>query len=427
MRPFNDFFATADSKYGHGTLNAKNFGALGDEATDDGPALQAAFDALRREDQGGSGAKSLYIPPGIYLSNQPLYLVHTEGVRIFGDGPSKTVIAYRGLPGAGNSVGDAGLPEDVTPTIIMDGFSYSEISGISLQNGTAGGTCLYIYQSTGQPRGVTTANIYTNVHCNGQSPETGLATGSQGFLIGWDALCSEQLFLSCQANSFIDYGWSIIAFNALNINLIGCGGTFCGQWVRVSAGQVNILGASLAANGTDISLAGGMPAYIAGIRTESAQFISMGIEGSAYAAVVGCTQMQTSDGFFCSLAGGSRITIQSCHMMIGGNMNRILGTEDCSITLDECIFQPFGEVGKYDNLSGFDGWIERMTFYDGDWYNALKFSGLPVPHNRYRGLRTFIYDSTVAASPSNFGTNVTVGGGTFVVPVWCDGANWKIG
>ena len=93
---FNEWFPT--SKYGHGTLNVKDFGAMGDQATDDGPAIQAALDAIQKPTEGGSGARALYFPPGIYYTNQVLYLIHTEGARIFVRCPNSTIIQYMGTP-----------------------------------------------------------------------------------------------------------------------------------------------------------------------------------------------------------------------------------------------------------------------------------------------------------------------------------------
>ncbi len=50
-----------------GTINLRDFGAVGDGVTDDGPALQLALDAL--QSQGGG---TLYIPPGHYAIITPV-------------------------------------------------------------------------------------------------------------------------------------------------------------------------------------------------------------------------------------------------------------------------------------------------------------------------------------------------------------------
>jgi len=52
-------------------------------------------------------------------------------------------------------------------------------------------------------------------------------------------------------------------------------------------------------------------------------------------------------------------------------------------------------------------------------------AGLPKASMIFTGLPQFVIDSTVPAL-GNFGAEV-VGGGSNVVPVWCDGAKWRIG
>ena len=66
------------------TINVKDYGATGDGVTNDGPGLQAAFNAAS-----GLGS-AVSIPPGNYFTNQDLSLPH--GVPVVGGGASKTRI-----------------------------------------------------------------------------------------------------------------------------------------------------------------------------------------------------------------------------------------------------------------------------------------------------------------------------------------------
>jgi hypothetical protein len=57
--------------------------------------------------------------------------------------------------------------------------------------------------------------------------------------------------------------------------------------------------------------------------------------------------------------------------------------------------------------------------------NMFLVSELPIlttPHTIYRGARTTVSD----AATTNFG-DIVVGGGTFIMPVWSDGFDWRIG
>ena len=63
-------------------LNVKSFGAVGDGATDDASALQAALDAI----QMAARPRTLYFPAGIYCTGRVLDITSTQGVTIFGDG-----------------------------------------------------------------------------------------------------------------------------------------------------------------------------------------------------------------------------------------------------------------------------------------------------------------------------------------------------
>jgi hypothetical protein len=70
------------SVYDTHTANVKEFGAVGDEVTDDGAAIQLALD---------SGRRNVYIPAGTYKTTQQL--VVPDNVNIFGDGTAITILS----------------------------------------------------------------------------------------------------------------------------------------------------------------------------------------------------------------------------------------------------------------------------------------------------------------------------------------------
>lgn len=413
MPEHDDWFPT--SRYGSPTLNVRSFGATGDGSTNDGPALQAALDAIRVT----GSARALYIPAGQYNTTQVLHLINTHGARIFGDGMGSTTIKYVGGVDIGNTIGSTtpvgGItPSTFTPVIITDGWSTSSMKGLALHNAVGSTTHvgMYIYQSSPVATyGVTTGNTYEGVTVYGLDGG-GVAKAATGFLIGYDHLCSEQLFLGCQANQFASYGWSVAAQNALNINLVGCGGTDNAVWARCSNGQMNISGASLAMNGVDIKV-GNTPMSISGCRSESKQFVDATGSGT-WVSMSGCIQLNEEAGFFISLQNGSAAVIQSC---VGSTTTpdacRVLGGSNCPVWLR----------GNYWGtgvafLKDFVGVIREFEHND----IARTVAALPTAAAKWAGVRLFVTD----ANATTFGTTVAAGGSN-KVPVWCDGAAWKIG
>lgn len=74
--------------YPTGWLNVKNFGAVGDGATDDTAAIQAAIDAVPVA--GGV----VYLPAGIYVITKCLEVLSKNNVTIRGDGAGITIIDW---------------------------------------------------------------------------------------------------------------------------------------------------------------------------------------------------------------------------------------------------------------------------------------------------------------------------------------------
>lgn len=59
-------------------------------------------------------------------------------------------------------------------------------------------------------------------------------------------------------------------------------------------------------------------------------------------------------------------------------------------------------------------------------WSAAVVADLPTANAARRGMRGHVIDATVAYTSANVGTTV-VGGGSNVVPVFCNGSNWIIG
>ena len=126
--------------------NVKEFGAKGDNATDDAAALQAAYDACLDGD-------TLYFPPGLYHLHSGLVFtsaikkVHLEGysvtLQFYGTGTSEVALTYGGVVGTNlvglRVMGDIGIRNYQTNT---PGHSYAwgelgalnQSVGLRLQN-----------------------------------------------------------------------------------------------------------------------------------------------------------------------------------------------------------------------------------------------------------------------------------------------------
>jgi hypothetical protein len=86
-----------------GVIDVRDFGALGDDATDDYPAIARALAAARKAGEYGSGARGsiVFFPPGIYRVSRPLDCT-LQQFNLVGSGAYQTV-----LRGATGGNGDA--------------------------------------------------------------------------------------------------------------------------------------------------------------------------------------------------------------------------------------------------------------------------------------------------------------------------------
>ncbi|MFC8514236.1 glycosyl hydrolase family 28-related protein [Streptomyces sp. NPDC057257] len=225
---------------GGGWLNVMDaeFGALGDDSTDDRPAIQKAIDAAG---QGGT----VYFPPGKYRLAGPLKL--TLGVTLRGDWnphfPVRTNMADSFIrPGIGNFTGEALIVVDPAPVngtytdsayrggprlygLALDGRDQNDstgaqIDGVRILPGVkdVGMDKVTIWRFTGH--GVNAQNAaglqFNQVHCvdnNGHGFTWGDPAGTGGGLVDAD-------LFQCYAQGNSGHGYDILNPNA--VTMIDC-------------------------------------------------------------------------------------------------------------------------------------------------------------------------------------------------------------
>ena len=103
---------------GDGVINVRDFGAVGDDATDDFPAIARALAAARKVGQLGEGARGsiVFFPPGVYRVSRPLDCT-LQQFNLVGAGPFQSV-----LRGATRGRGDA--------VIDFTGGGFSSVRGL---------------------------------------------------------------------------------------------------------------------------------------------------------------------------------------------------------------------------------------------------------------------------------------------------------
>lgn len=115
---------------------------------------------------------------------------------------------------------------------------------------------------------------------------------------------------------------------------------------------------------------------------------------------------------FAELMGGSSLSAIDC----GSNVNdAIIGDGNSVLFVHN---NQWFEGGVDDLLTAFRG---QVFAYDRPAV-APTVANLPTPRACLKGVRMFALDSSV----TTFGATVA-GGGSNAVPVWCDGAAWKVG
>lgn len=404
-----------------GTLSVKDptFGAKGDGITDDRAAIQACFDAAFGNSASPHGTANKYLnrrvifPPGNYLVGGPLYLTNVESGIISGSGMDNTTLTYSGSL-SGNTVaqgnlsgGNIALVRAITPLIMTQGFAYSKLENIALNISGASTTPFYLFWN-GLGGAGPTSNIFSQVAFNGVNSSTHCTVG---ILIGYlsTGLCSEQLFLNCSA-LYCDYGYRNISANALNNRFVLCGASFCTKGFSSPSGNIVVDTASLSNNTLDIE-AGNNPITVIGCRTESANFIDIGTLGQGWGFLAGnIMQAGAGAGSFITLDQGSIAILDACEATDTAAGTGLITSSNGFVHIRGCDFRNAGY------LSSFAGVVRSL-----DIPNGL-VAALPTANAKYKGLRALVTDATATTFLST-----VAGTGANIVPVVCDGTNWKIG
>jgi hypothetical protein len=385
------------------------FGADPTHATDSRAAFQAAIDACfgTAADPHGNDDRflnrTLIIPPGNYAISGPLYLTNVMSGRIIGGGQNNTRLHFTGTYDGNTVATSSGGADTITPLIMMNGFAYGEMAHFNIAIGDDNSVGIYIYQDGTE--GQTTANYYHDILIEGPTA---------GVLIGYEsnALCSEQQFKNVKATQ-CQYGFRNISANALNNTFDSCGASENDVGFSNVTGNISVNMASLANNGVDVQLGGsGTPFTITASRTESQNFIDAS-SNTEIVTVTGCIQDQatTDAGYFINLGATARGVLTG---------NTTVGTNS-----DEGIIQ--GSSGSHVHLIG-DNDFRNTAFlgsYTGTVHTDLGLrtvTQLPTAHAKYKCTTARVSD----ANATTFASNVA-GSGSNIVPVYCDGTNWKIG
>ena len=121
---------------------------------------------------------------------------------------------------------------------------------------------------------------------------------------------------------------------------------------------------------------------------------------------------------FLTCVGAGTATLNDC----GAPAAVLVGSANSQLRVRNNGFNAGGKSINPDLLKGFAG---QILEYDVASTQTYTVANLPTAAAKFKGVRMFVTDSSVAGS-GNFGAIVS-GGGRNTVPVFCDGSNWRIG
>jgi len=297
-------------------LNVCEFGAVGDGATDDTAAIQAALDeayGTADDPHGGSEGRfanrAVYFPNGWYITSRPLTLRSVAGAHIYGEGRLCTTI-QNNTPGSS--------------VFVTNGFMYSRVErlALSLTGGGDGAAFDMNWDNTG------TASLQSNTFA-----DVSMGGGSYGLKIGFNGyMGSEISLLNCYLGDNTVAGVAVGNYNAIAITIVGGNIANCakGIWVKHGGGMA-IVGTGMQRNDIDIHIENGVRDGwdISGVRSESENIFLMA-QPDSRVVVAGCTQ--TGGKYFLKDCG-SDITLLNCYSGSGkihgaGKLNLINSRSD---------------------------------------------------------------------------------------------------
>lgn len=378
------------------------------------------FDCLNSSDFGTAIGSATYTSGGT-VSGAALNVTSVMGGMLIGAGRFATKI---------NSTGAC---------ISFNGFGYGKIENIEFVSPTAmssGPFCCFNlnWDQTAvpgwHPNTMQSAQSVTIHNCS-------FGGGKHVIIHGWGgAMTSETLFLNNNINS---------SGAAANVNgIYVANGNSCG---------VSIIGGNIANNTVGIEVGSGAIEVIHGVhfQANSAQDIYIHAGQGDGCSVVGC---RSESDWFCFFQSGLGVSVVSCNQTQGtsGTFVRYDASSDLTQNPGLCsIINCFSKAGilggnGFFSLTGTRFAVGYATAIAG--LNALTggiitnldvepqaIADLPVANAHVKGLRMKVKDANTAASTSNFSATVGVAGalktisdgGTNILPVWCDGTDWRVG
>ena len=282
------------------SVKDSRFGAVGDFATDDTAALQAALDFCFGPSDAPHGTanvrqnKALYIPPGHYKISAPLTVKYLHGGRIIGAGRFVTQIE-QATPGAS--------------VFVTNGCGYARFEAMRL-TAAAGGKSFDLDWDGSAGGPALQSNTFADMFFDGGS--IGIEIGHSGFM------GSENLFLNCFWLSCSTAGLLTSNANALQQTIIGGDFQNCGIAIFIGTGSVpriSGVGFQLSTQSdvyTGASQANAMA--ISGCRSESPNCINNA--GGQALSVDACSHTATGNGYFLTQVGG-QCSIRSCISTLG--------------------------------------------------------------------------------------------------------------
>jgi Pectate lyase superfamily protein len=293
-------------------INVKEYGALGDGATNDTAAIQSAIDAAFGTAGSPHGNTNyqlnrvLWFPAGNYRITSVLFTKVFGGI----------------VKGAGRFATTIERYDNSTPTLGLfrtNGCSYMKFEDMRLA-GPFEGICFELDWDNSAGANLqsnTFSNIYFDLASHGS--EIGLRIANSGYM------GSETLILNCffgGSATADQVGLVTMATNALQQTIVG--GNFQGLdiGIRVFSGSVNVIAGvgfqqSITWDIADYEADTQNTMYITGCRTESPNFLRANLQS---VVVEGCHQTTNTPGVF--IQGQINGTIAGCYSVAGSlNLN----------------------------------------------------------------------------------------------------------
>lgn len=366
--------------------NVKNFGAVGNGATDDSAAIQDCFDAAFGTSLAPHGTNSqlnvpVYFPPGIY-NCADLTLTQVQGGKIYGDGG--VVLQFNGSNSGTHCI------------IRTNGFKDCKLVDIGFK-----GACPVALDLdwTGTPSDVgLSGNTLTQLGFDG--PTIGLRIGNSG-LEGYGN------FMQFGGVN-VDYALKIVSTAAHGNWLVGGGSSVNVAAIWAVGGSLVFANPNIATNPIDIQWDSTGTLVELGGRSES-QGTHLKITNGR-ALIMGLVYNPGSGtNYIVDMASPASVVLDSTACDTTGNVKGTGGT----LYLRGGAYFP-----GTTPFSGFSGQIREFITGGG----AIPFTDLPPAAE---GCEVNLSDATLAGS-STWGSNITAGSSTGHVLVRWNGTNWTL-